>query len=126
MIIEIKTSVGDLLDRLSILKIKLEKISDLDKKKYIEKEFHELNQIYNPLKDIDSDILYNKLYDINKILWGVEDKLRIKEQFNQFDSDFIDLARQVYKINDERYFIKNKINVKYNCYIQEQKSYRNV
>ena len=67
--------------------------------------------------------LYLKLKEINSSLWKIEDKIRIKESLKEFDEDFIELARSVYKINDERSLIKREINLKYNSGIVEEKSY---
>ena len=72
--------------------------------------------------DVDQN-LYLKLKKINSSLWKIEDKIRIKESLKEFDEDFIELARSVYKVNDERSLIKREINLKYNSGIVEEKSY---
>ena len=93
-----------------------------------------LNNVNNELKslkiildkeklEIDQN-LYLDLKTINSSLWGVEDKIRIKESLKEFDHDFIELARSVYKINDQRSLIKRNINMKYNSGIVEEKSYK--
>ena len=64
------------------------------------------------------------LKTINSSLWDVEDKIRMKESLTEFDDDFIELARSVYKINDQRSLIKRNINMKYNSVIVEEKSYK--
>ena len=68
--------------------------------------------------------LYLNLKTINSSLWDVEDKIRMKESLKEFDDDFIELARSVYKINDQRSLIKRNINMKYNSVIVEEKSYK--
>ena len=63
-------------------------------------------------------------YGLNSTLWKIEDKIRVKESLKEFDQDFIELARAVYKINDKRLLIKREINLKYNSRIVEEKSYK--
>lgn len=119
-----KISVGELLDKLSILEIKKNKITNEIKLSYIKNEF---NILYNSgisfLNDTEIKELYNELVVINSKLWDVEDLIRLKENKKEFDSDFIGLARNVYITNDKRFEIKNKINKKTKSVIQEQKSY---
>ncbi len=121
----IKVSIGELLDKLSILEIKKTKIEDDVKLTHI---FYEYNVILplclNFLNEKEIKDYYDELININLSLWEVEDLIRIKENKNEFDSEFINLARKVYKTNDKRYDIKNKINKKTESKIQEQKSYK--
>jgi len=123
--LQIEISVGELLDKLSILKIKKEKISDDDKLKYIKYEFNILSEKSSFfLKNDNIKEIYNDLYLTNNKLWIIEDELRILEKLKEFNIKFIDLARQVYKTNDYRFVLKNKINEITNSFIQEQKSYK--
>ena len=106
---EIEVSIGDIVDKLSILKIKRDNITDPVKLSNINREYIYLNdKVFYELKIDNSD--FDKLYLINKNLWVIEDEIRIKEKKGEFDSDFIELARSVYITNDERAKIKNCIN----------------
>ena len=117
----IPISCGELIDKLTILEIKLEKIDDTTKLK-INKEYLELKKLYiNTYEDE-----YNQLKKINLKLWEIEDNIRIKEKNKKFDKEFIDLARNVYLQNDQRFEIKNNINIKSNSEINEVKSYKNI
>ena len=115
-------SVGELIDKITILEIKKKYMSG-EKMKNVNNEFKSLKVILNNEKlEVDQN-LYLKLKKINSSLWKIEDKIRIKESLKEFDEDFIELARSVYKINDERSQIKREINLKYNSGIVEEKSY---
>ena len=90
----------------------------------VNNEFKSLKVILNNEKlEVDQN-LYLKLKKINSSLWKIEDKIRIKESLQEFDEDFIELARSVYKVNDERSLVKREINLKYNSGIVEEKSYK--
>ena len=114
-------SAGELLDKISILEIKSEKISDPSKLVDITKEKDIL------LKEADKLVAkigwLKKLKNINLKLWETEDCIRDKERRKEFDQEFTNLARTVYFTNDERFSVKNEINQYYNSYIVEQKSY---
>ena len=117
-------SVGELLDKLSILSIKKNRLTNPDKLFQVEKEFsflYELSTQFLTVKDYFN--LYDDLVLINSKLWEIEDKLRVREKNKKFDEEFIELARSVYDTNDERFELKNKINLLSNSEIQEQKSY---
>jgi hypothetical protein len=117
-------SVGELLDKLSILYIKKQKIVDPIKLSAVNKEFdllHERSMVY--LSDKDLFNLYDNLIIINSKLWNIEDEIRVCEKNEIFDDTFIKLARAVYITNDERFELKNKINQVAGSEIQEQKSY---
>ena len=95
-----------------------------EKLKNVNNELKSLKIILDKEKlEIDQN-LYLNLKLINSSLWDVEDKIRMKESLKEFDDDFIELARSVYKINDQRSLIKRKINMKYNSGIVEEKSYK--
>lgn len=122
MMVEI--SNGELLDKLSILKIKMENISDETKLVNIFKEYKELDRLSKNLLSIDGIAdLFNKLYDINVELWKTEDLIRGKEKLKQFDKEFVFYARNVYITNDLRFTIKKEINEKTNSNFVEEKSY---
>lgn len=118
---QIEISIAEIIDKLTILSIKKDKISDPDKLKNIEKEFDYLSNIVNELKIEPDDI--HMLLDVNKLLWNIEDKIRDKERSKIFDDEFIQLARNVYIKNDMRAEIKKKINIKYFSDFVEEKSY---
>ena len=119
---KIEVSIGEVLDKISILAIKLDRIQDADKLKNIQKEFTALTSQISSSMYLDK--LYMKLCQVNQKLWNVEDKLRDYERLNNFNEDFINLARSVYKLNDERARIKKEINVKYGSELVEEKSYQ--
>lgn len=118
-------SDGEVLDKFSILAIKQIKISDKIKLSNIEKEISHLRPVLLKILSIDPSIeaLYNSLKSTNEKLWIIEDSIRIKEKLQQFDSEFIDLARQVYITNDKRAYIKKQINLKTKSQLIEEKSY---
>ena len=131
MTVHIPVSFGELIDKLTILKIKSEKITDIKKIKFIDIEFYSLNQVYlKYYKMMDKHIieninnLYNNLYNINNKLWIIEDNIRDKERNKEFDNDFIDIARSVYITNDKRMSIKKSIDKLMGSDISEQKSYK--
>lgn len=129
LIMKVNTPVscGELIDKLSILKIKKVKIVDEQKLIQINKEYQYLNKTYLEILDKfpDLDDMFNSLYEINLKLWEIEDNIRICEKNKNFDKDFIYLARNVYICNDSRFEIKNKINEYLNSDVKEQKSYEN-
>tara|TARA_R110000787_G_scaffold269492_2_gene376301 strand:- start:689 stop:1063 length:375 start_codon:yes stop_codon:yes gene_type:complete len=116
----IEVSVGEVLDKISILEIKRKKIKDITKLKNINKEFIALSESFPNFKDQED---YNNLLEINNTLWDIEDKLRIKESKQSFDTEFIRLARDVYFTNDIRSEIKKGINIKLGSNLVEEKSY---
>lgn len=124
MQISIPVSVGELLDKISILNNKLRFIEDKDKLRNIEREFLLLNEVainLDPLYAISEN--FKKLSSINEELWFIEDGKRLHEKNKVFDSDFIELARKVYRKNDERAHVKRLINEQYGSTIVEEKSY---
>jgi len=122
MVIKVEISVGELLDKISILKIKSSKIRDPEKLKYIKLEVKNLISVAVEFGVMDDAIII-QLVEINSRLWDIEDDIRKLEKEKNFSHDFIRLARLVYTTNDERFSIKNKADKKYNSTIREQKSY---
>jgi hypothetical protein len=114
-------SAGELIDKISILQIKSEKIKDEAKLDHVTREKYDL------LKEAQKLNIYQKWLDkikeVNLKLWKIEDDIREKERKKEFDQEFIELARAVYFTNDERFNVKNEINSWYNSNIVEQKSY---
>ena len=125
MSIKIELSIGELLDKISILQIKAERIDDPSKVKNINKELDVLMSLWNdsPYSDANLSSEINELKNINEALWDIEDKIRDKERNQLFDKDFIELARSVYFTNDKRAEIKRIINDKTGSELIEEKSY---
>jgi hypothetical protein len=122
--ITMPVSVGELIDKLSILHVKQMKISNPEKLEYVNKEFellYNFSSVYLNNEEISK--LYHELVKTNSELWEIEDMLRVIETEKNFDSKFIELSRLVYKTNDNRFIIKNKINQLTNSEIREQKDY---
>lgn len=114
-------SIGELYDKYTILQIKLDKIQDIEKRKFLIKEYNLLSSEIEKYP-LDEAIII-ELKEINLILWNIEDKIREKEQDNCFDNSFIELARSVYKNNDRRNIVKNKISIKFHSDLMDIKSY---
>lgn len=124
MNILIPVSVGELLDKLTILSIKLSRISDPEKKKNVQREFDKLKIIADDLPTpVGLDSLYKQLHQINSGLWDIEIGKRECERTKNFGDEFIDLARRVYIQNDERARIKREINMLMNSDIIEEKQH---
>jgi len=118
-------SAGELFDKITILEIKKIKISNKEKLNDIEKELSSLNETVQKFIPDQSSILnyINNLKSINLKLWDIEDKKRAAEKRKDFGKEFIELARNVYKFNDERAKIKLAINTSLGSNIKEVKSY---
>ena len=118
-------SAGELIDKITILEIKKEKISNKEKLIEVDKELVSLNETLKKSINDENKILSfkNDLKNINLKLWDIEDGKRSAEKNNQFDEKFIQLARSVYKFNDERAKIKLEINNLLGSNIKEVKSY---
>ena len=121
---KIEVSIGEIVDKLSILKIKKNNIIDESKLFNIITEYDYLyNIVFNEMKIKQSD--FSNMVDINQVLWKIEDDIRDKERDKVFDAEFIELARSVYTTNDKRAEIKKEINLKYGSLFVEEKSYSN-
>ena len=118
MEINVLISVGELLDKISILEIK----AFLTNNEYVHKELEELNQIKSTITQYTLEYEV-KLKEVNQKLWKIEDRLREKEKLQEFDEEFIELARSVYMTNDLRAVIKKKINEETQSTYQEVKLY---
>ena len=121
----VEVSVGELLDKISILEIKSEKIKDPEKLKYIKDEYKilkdQLNKNIKNYNEIES--LYNSLKEINSKLWVIEDDKRLCENNSEFGEKFIKLSRDVHFLNDERARLKLEINNITGSKIKEIKEY---
>lgn len=124
MIIYAPVSVGELLDKLTILTIKMQRINDTDKLNNVMNEFKELKSLADNISvTVGLDVLYKQLLAVNEELWDIEDSKRKHEKEQRFDEDFIWLARQVYIKNDYRAKLKREINLLVGSAIIEEKSY---
>jgi len=121
---KIEVSIGEIVDKLSILKIKTENITDKVKLDNVVKEYdYLLGVVENDLNISTESDLYKELLSINKELWVIEDDIRDKERDKLFDDEFISLARSVYFTNDKRADVKKRINIEYGSDFVEEKSY---
>ena len=120
-------SAGELLDKISILEIKLEKVKDINGLKEINKEYKILKKIQNSSIKLEDEIrnLYKSIKGVNIKLWDIEDKLRICEKNKDFGKNFTELSRGVYLNNDKRSKIKLEINEILGSNIKEIKQYVN-
>jgi hypothetical protein len=118
-------SWGELFDKLTILEIKLEKLTSKIALENVRRECKQLSLIFNDNFSANDKAhqLNKQLRQINQQLWDIEDAIRVKERESRFDEDFIQLARSVYIINDERFRIKKNINKLFGSEITEEKSY---
>ena len=125
MKVNIPISLGELLDKISILEIKNKKILDESKILNIKKELNGLKKVLDELNInlSETNSLYNKLYKINLTLWEFEDSIRVLEKNEDFGEKVIELARAVYITNDQRFEVKNDINKLFNSEYVEEKSY---
>jgi hypothetical protein len=124
----IETSLGELIDKISILEIKIDKIEDNTNKEEITKEYTSLTNALTKIKlssnertRINDFII--KLKEINIRLWNVENEKRLAEKNKNFDKKFIKHARNVYKLNDERAKVKRQVNESFGSNIKEVKKY---
>ena len=118
-------SAGELLDKITILEIKIKKIKNLDKAQEVKKEYIILKKLQKASikNNLNIKRLFYSLKKVNNKLWNIEDKLRVYEKNKKFDSNFIVLAREVYFNNDNRSKIKLKINKLLGSNIREVKQY---
>ena len=119
---KIEVSNGEIIDKLTIVRIKLERIKYSAKVANIRKEYDELITIAPDIISSE-DPLYKELYDVNCELWDIEDHIRDLERKKDFGDDFVETARSVYFRNDRRSEIKREINIKTSSGLTEEKSY---
>ena len=121
-IIKVRISIGELIDKITILEIKKDKLKNL-KLKNILKELSLLRAVLEKNSIFIPNEIFFQLKSINLKLWDIEDKIRIKEKNKEFDNEFIELARSVYLNNDRRSETKKELNIMFNSEIIEEKSY---
>ena len=119
-------SPGELLDKITILRIKVARIQDAPKLANVKLELSLLEQIWKDAGGTQHDVALDEraLENVNERLWDIEDRIRDKEARQTFDRDFIELARAVYICNDERAAIKKRINLQLGSRLVEEKSYK--
>ena len=122
----IPISPGELLDKITILQIKTDRIDDPKKNANVQAELKLLTEVWGRSVEQDKEIegLTNDLKSINETLWEIEDDIRDEERSRSFGERFIELARSVYVTNDERANIKKKVNIHLGSLIVEEKSYQ--
>ncbi len=122
----IPISPGELLDKITILEIKSERIGDPAKVANVKTELAMLNEVWNERVEADAEIeaLTAELKSINESLWEIEDDIRDEERNKRFGERFIELARAVYVTNDRRADVKKRVNLHLNSAIVEEKSYQ--
>lgn len=126
MNVEVPVSIGELVDKITILLIKSERIADSEKLAHVQKELDLLTKRLESVpggrlqfKELESELLR-----VNGKLWEIEDDIREKERAGEFDQRFIELARAVYITNDRRFALKNEINQQAGSAVREVKSYK--
>ena len=125
-LIETPVSFGELIDKITILEIKSQRIDDAAKLANVRNELELLNATWGnaPASQTDISAERARLLAVNERLWDIEDEIRVKESAQEFDAAFIKLARSVYFENDERAAIKREINLKLGSQLVEEKSYK--
>ena len=125
MAIRIEVSIGEFLDKLAILEIKDQRIQDATKLANVRRELQALRAAWAASPHAATDIRadYASLKAINERLWEIEDRIRAKEAADSFDGEFVELARSVYRSNDERAAVKKRINLRFGSALIEEKSY---
>ena len=114
---------GDLVDKITILKIKQLNVMNEEKLQNIKLEYQTLKPLLEEIGMSEDDRLFRDLLDVNEKLWRIEDDLRVLEKDKEFGNTFVNLARAVYFTNDERAEIKKKINLKTGSKLVEEKDY---
>jgi hypothetical protein len=123
--IRVPVSPGELLDKITILRIKSQRMADPKKLANVRRELEALEETWrsSPYSAVDIEDDVSALLEVNERLWTIEDDIRDKERAGAFDADFIRLARAVYIENDERAAIKQRLNLKLGSTLVEEKSY---
>ncbi|MEM9388414.1 MAG: DUF6165 family protein [Pseudomonadota bacterium] len=124
-VLQVPVSVGELLDKISILEIKHARISDVDKRENVVCELDALRQVRERAVPASTavDALCSQLRQVNEALWSIEDDIRACERAQCFDAEFIRLARSVYRTNDQRAALKRELNELTGSTLVEEKSY---
>jgi len=123
MLVKIPVSVGEVVDKVTILQIKARRISRPDKLANIRSELDALLDVLAEAGVESASADVRELSEVNEALWDIEDKIRDKERVQAFDAEFIELARAVYRFNDRRFELKTRLNQLWGSQIVEEKSY---
>ncbi len=125
-LINTPVSFGEILDKITILEIKQQHITDAEKLKNVRHELNLLTDTWNKKVTQTSEIsrLKEQLKQVNQSLWNIEDNIRIKESKKEFDDQFIQIARSVYYENDKRAAVKKQVNLLLGSELVEEKSYQ--
>jgi hypothetical protein len=125
-LIQVPVSYGELIDKITILEIKSQQMTDPAKLANVRNELDLLNATWSSATASHTDIADERarLLAVNELLWDIEDRIRLKEKAQAFDAEFIELARAVYFRNDERAAVKREINLKLGSQLVEEKSYK--
>ncbi|MGO4700352.1 DUF6165 family protein [Dyella sp. 2RAB6] len=125
-LILVPVSYGELIDKITILEIKSQQMTDPAKLANVRNELDQLNATWaaHPAAATDIADARARLLAVNETLWDIEDRIRLKEKAQAFDQEFIELARAVYFRNDERAAVKREINLKLGSQLVEEKSYK--
>lgn len=126
MMLTVPISVGELIDKITILQIKSERISDASKKANVDRELQELNTVRDgaQINTPELEKLASELKRVNEELWVIEDQIRLREAEKDFGKEFIELARAVYVTNDQRAALKKQVNLLTGSALVEEKSYK--
>jgi len=124
MLLNCPVSLGEVVDKLAILRVKEKNINDDGKLRHIQREVEHLEGVLCGVLNDALQAHFQELVQINGRLWKIEDDIREKERAQEFDADFIALARSVYRVNDERFAVKNLINHAFGSELKEVKSYQ--
>ncbi len=120
---KVEISNGELVDKVTILHIKRQKIQDPQKFANVQKEYDVLLKSMKKIEITPKSKEFKELLEVNSSLWKIEDKIRVKEAAKEFDDEFIELARSVYFTNDKRADIKKRINMQTESAVIEEKEY---
>jgi hypothetical protein len=123
MTMKIDVSVGELVDKVTILSIKVQNMSEREKAKNVRHEYDLLLESMESIGITTDSSEFRRLLEINQRLWDIEDRIRLKERDKEFDDEFIQLARSVYIENDKRAAVKRRINIEHRSDIVEEKDY---
>ena len=124
MILKIEVAPGELIDKITILEIKLERIRDEEKVRNVQREHALLTRVADVVSTSpELTMLRSELKQINEVLWRIEDDIREQERRQDFGPEFVRLARAVYRTNDERARVKREINRLLNSTLVEEKAY---
>ena len=120
---KIEVSHGEIVDKITILRIKESKIQDETKLANVKKELDELLPSLQLMGLKEESESFTNLLEVNQKLWQIEDDIRDKERAKEFDEEFIEIARAVYRVNDQRCVLKKQINIDTSSTLVEEKSY---